>query len=1391
MLASLLRALEPDVLGGLDRALAQHLQEIRRELKKGSLAEAIRSIDRVWRSMPDAATVLAPIYARLMSLEDRDHDAALRLLDSIEVNDADVPALLVRAYLRLRRPDDARRTLDLALTQFGVAPDGLLAETASQAMMTSDMQALGWVGRALSLEFTGELAEGYSLGSLQIFLGKEEFAHPVRSEARNGRHAFSFRAPEGAPDAILRVSVHGVPLLGSGLRLSEFGLDGRAHADGDLISGWARIGWLPGQVVQLKFEDESGRAHRLTTHRAARPGYRWPFRLAPRRVGLRGSRISIAARLPDGRWQSLPDSPLLLAPAVRLQEGKPSRLLRWRAGAFKAPRRTPIVAPGRESRVDIVIPVYKGRHETLACIDSVLATIGTGGRVIVIDDATEDAALAAALDDLSAAQSITLIRNETNLGFVGSVNRALAMDSPHDIVLVNSDTLVFDDWLERLRAAAYSAPGVGTVTPLSNDGSIASYPQEFGAPMHPEEAAALDKLVASTHPGTSFEVPVGVGFCMYLRRDCLKAVGELDASVFGKGYGEEVDFCMRARRKNWSHRVAADVFVYHASGSSFGTRRAALLARSNRLLNLRYPGYDRFIQEFLAVNPLRALRRRLDERRLTCFEGRFILLLTLALEGGVARFVDERARQIRAQGSYPLVLKPRKPGDSKSCTLWTDAIDVPNLHYEIPGELPDLTALLGRLRIDQIEIQHFLDVDAEVVEAVRALNAPCDIIIHDYSWICPRVTLIDGTGRYCGEPAVSVCNACVRKNGSRLGESISVPALRARSAVWLGEARHVSAPSADTATRLQKYFPLLNIEVRPHNTPTRPPLPAVMPPRSDRLRVGLIGAIGGHKGYRVLLDCARDAARRRLPLEFVVIGYTENDEPLLKTGKVFVTGRYAEIEVPHLLRRERPGLVLLPSVWPETWCYALDHAMEAGIPVVSFDLGAIAERLRAAQIGILLPLDLRPGEINDRLLGLASEHEKRPYVQTPNSARIDDAKINRYMEANQMNSSRELSNEGLSASIQVLPLPAGLYLFSVTAATRSPERNSGNLSLPAMHVSLGPGTRSEHVEFLYGPGAEGAWLFATGDVLVAKVSGAAATLVLTSVRASNGDVLSIAVERLESRSVSAPSAPSERIPNPPMEAPAAVAHESAAVAHESHAEASAERPSKPADSPTADALTVPLQIKTHIRTRGDMTFTDAPWAGRVAPGLWIESFSIQPLKHMTAQDIEYKGLTGTGFETPWLSADQNCGTKGISVPLVGFAMRLKPGPVTSAYECEYFGYYRSGVTVGPLGNGSPCRSMVANDPLEGIQIRIVKRSETETISAKPAGKTETRRAGVIAPTFGRYRDIEVVSDNGASARSQSAANAAPKTDKRIKPVAANGSAERRARSTQRPQNRNS
>ena len=134
----------------------------------------------------------------------------------------------------------------------------------------------------------------------------------------------------------------------------------------------------------------------------------------------------------------------------------------------------------------------------------------------------------------------------------------------------------------------------------------------------------------------------------------------------------------------------------------------------------------------------------------------------------------------------------------------------------------------------------------------------------------------------------------------------------------------------------------------------------------------MIGSIGVAKGYDVLLDCARNAALRDLPLEFVVVGYTIDDRRLLATGRVFVTGAFRPEEATTLIQAQCADLALLPSIGPETWCYALSDAWRAGLRVAAFDIGAPAARIRSTGRGFLLPLGLSASAINDALLAALS-----------------------------------------------------------------------------------------------------------------------------------------------------------------------------------------------------------------------------------------------------------------------------------------------------------------------------------------------------------------------------------------------------------------------------------
>jgi hypothetical protein len=137
---------------------------------------------------------------------------------------------------------------------------------------------------------------------------------------------------------------------------------------------------------------------------------------------------------------------------------------------------------------------------------------------------------------------------------------------------------------------------------------------------------------------------------------------------------------------------------------------------------------------------------------------------------------------------------------------------------------------------------------------------------------------------------------------------------------------------------------------------------------------------------------------------------------------------------------------------------------------------------------------------------------------------------------------------------------------------------------------------------------------------------------------------------------------------------------------------------------------VGLEIVVHVRGRGDVRYVDAPSVGRLGRGLWIEALTLVPHDAAAAAAIEYKGLTAGGAETQWTGCGAPCGTQGRGLPLIGIAVRQKPGGAAALFDCQYTGYFQSGATVGPARNGAPCRSEVDGDPLLGLQLQITRRA---------------------------------------------------------------------------------
>jgi GT2 family glycosyltransferase/glycosyltransferase involved in cell wall biosynthesis len=652
------------------------------------------------------------------------------------------------------------------------------------------------------------------------------------------------------------------------------------------------------------------------------------------------------------------------------------------------PRPAEVICTPLPSRagIDIIIPVFRNAADLTACLES-LGPMEADVRVVLVEDAAPDAQLVALVKQVAASGRAILLRHARNLGFPAAVNTGLQFSlrhaAPRDVVLLNADTVVPPGWLERLAAAAYADAAIGSVTPMTNDGTIVSYPRTNHCNPLPGDISEIDALFQRANSGQLADLPTGVGFCMFIRHDCLRAVGLLRDDVFAQGYGEENDWCLRALHLGWRSVAALDIFVGHAGGGSFGAGRAALVRRNSVLLNRLHPGYDALIAAFIDDDPLAPARGRVDALRWEA--GRrangAVVVLTHDLGGGVERHVADRCAALTAQGIRPVVVRPVIGCDGGQCEL-SDGTEsaYPNLRFAIPAQLPELVAMLRADGATLVEFHHLRGHAAEIAGLPELLGVPYDFLIHDFSAACPRVTLCGRGGQYCGEPQdVEECELCTfdipndewPRDESRAD---SVADLRARSGMLLRGARRVLAGTEGSARRIRRYFGPVKLEVSGWEDDAVVAAPAPRRPRRPRsgeVRVCVAGGIGVHKGYRVLLACARDARSRDLPICFTVVGLTPDDAPLLQTGKAFVTGRFAESEAVALIQAQDADMGFLPSIWPETWCYALSNLWQAGLFVAAFDLGAQGERIRASGKGALLPVGMKAARLNDMLIGMA------------------------------------------------------------------------------------------------------------------------------------------------------------------------------------------------------------------------------------------------------------------------------------------------------------------------------------------------------------------------------------------------------------------------------------
>lgn len=663
--------------------------------------------------------------------------------------------------------------------------------------------------------------------------------------------------------------------------------------------------------------------------------------------------------------------------------------------------------------MEILLPVFNAFEDVVACLDSIVAYTDPHHTVVVLDDTSTDTRIKTHVEQLCARYpQIVYDPSPHNLGFVGNINRALNR-SRHDVVVLNSDTLVTPGWLEAMARCRDSGASIGIVCPLSNNATILSVPQ-FNAdnPLPPgitaEEMAAQ---VAACSRREFPRIPTAVGFCMLITRQTIERLGGMDPA-FGKGYGEECDYSMRAWRAGIEIACCDDAFVFHRGNASFGDGAAIADSRKQNedLLNRRWPGYAKAVQTFCADNPLRQLQETLTARLSRHADPARVSLphvLQITHRFGSTAGVEEHIRDITgglaAHLRFSIVCPDIHSGRwADFSEQHTERLRIVHWHprrndtsprvFGFPIELEqaqagnNLSRFLAGNDAQIVHIHHFANwQNFHLPSIAKRQGKKVIITLHDYHLLCPNYNLLLPALKRCGQPLLDleqeICSQCI---GSLIQPAFAAiaPSYAAQRRKLVQEALETAdvivAPSEFVRTVFAKAFGAIigrQIRVILHGVPEYPP--ARHSADAQVLRMAYLGNLNAAKGAEVLIETIRQL--RGAPISFEVHGNVDQQfVPTLNALGVHLSGAYRREQIP--ARLKNTDAVLILSILDETFCMAVSDAQSVGVPVIAPRVGGITERIRDGENGFLYNAGDVPG-LQALLHHLADERTRLDVVR--------------------------------------------------------------------------------------------------------------------------------------------------------------------------------------------------------------------------------------------------------------------------------------------------------------------------------------------------------------------------------------------------------------------------
>lgn len=336
----------------------------------------------------------------------------------------------------------------------------------------------------------------------------------------------------------------------------------------------------------------------------------------------------------------------------------------------------------KKLRCDVVVCVHNARDDVERCLESVGKNTPELARLIIVDDGSspQTADFVRGWPERHTDIHVELVRNDQAQGYTKAANiglrRAIESNGIDFVILLNSDTIAPPGWAERIMQCGASEEKIGVVGPLSNCASWQSVPRIFDDRMDwlvndLPDGFTVDSYAAAIASRSPRRYPlVGFvnGFCFAIKITCLKDVGIFDEDNFGRGYGEENDFCLTASRSGWKLAIADDAFVFHAQSKSYSNeRRAALVAHADGQLVRKHgkAAIQHNLEMTRASRNLAYMRAQALEigaplPEVPEHQPSVLFLLPAGSAGGGSNVVMSEARALSALGTRTAILNQEK-----------------------------------------------------------------------------------------------------------------------------------------------------------------------------------------------------------------------------------------------------------------------------------------------------------------------------------------------------------------------------------------------------------------------------------------------------------------------------------------------------------------------------------------------------------------------------------------------------------------------------------------------------------------------------------------------------------------------------------------------------------